>query len=325
MIGLHRRRTAALAAAAGTALAVLGGLAAPAHASPYLVAQWDFESPASYPMSRPGELVYFPATQSVIMVDNDTATPGVATWSWDGQTWTNLNPPTMPPNRADASIAYHPGTGKIVLFGGYGDTGMLNDTWTFDGTTWQKETPLISPSARGGAALAHDPKTSGMLLFGGWCATVVCYPDDLIGETWLWNGLTWVELTPAQSPSPRTDAVMSTSTLHGNVVLFGGTTWNADFGDTWTWNGATWVQVPAAGPPPQTIGDAAMTDALTEVLFVGMGGETWTWNGVGWTKLSATTSYLDIRPGFAFDAANLEAVLYTGYQTQTLSVANGLL
>jgi hypothetical protein len=46
--------------------------------------------------------------------------------------------------------------GQIVLFGGIGAGGALDDTWTFDGAQWtQVTTP--GPSAREGHAMATIP------------------------------------------------------------------------------------------------------------------------------------------------------------------------
>jgi hypothetical protein len=60
------------------------------------------------------------------------------TWTWNGTTWTQLFPATHPSARFEVSMAYDPGTGHIVLFGGA--TGTTNrtfgDTWTWDGTNW---------------------------------------------------------------------------------------------------------------------------------------------------------------------------------------------
>ena len=56
-------------------------------------------------------------------------------WEWDGSTWTQLHPPTVPSARENGRMAYDPTRDQIVLFGGYGGT-FLSDTWAFDGTKW---------------------------------------------------------------------------------------------------------------------------------------------------------------------------------------------
>ncbi len=64
------------------------------------------------------------------------------TWTWDGRGWTRRTPPTAPPGRVEASMAYDAERKEVVLFGGLTDTNQvqvpLNDTWTWDGTIWTR-------------------------------------------------------------------------------------------------------------------------------------------------------------------------------------------
>jgi hypothetical protein len=80
------------------------------------------------------------------------------TWTWDGITWTQAFPATVPPARTLASAATL--GDRVVLFGGYGVSGALldNATYTWDGSDWHEE--LISsaqPAARAGASMAPTP------------------------------------------------------------------------------------------------------------------------------------------------------------------------
>jgi hypothetical protein len=54
-------------------------------------------------------------------------------WEWNGSTWTQMSPPTLPPARSDASMAFDVATGKLVLFGGsiLDGTELLGDTWLY--------------------------------------------------------------------------------------------------------------------------------------------------------------------------------------------------
>src|ERR1022692_866200 len=98
--------------------------------------------------------------------------------------WTQLSPAASPPVRFDASLAYDPGMGKLLLFGGVGSSSgsEFRDTWTWDGTTWAHLTPAASPPARYGASLAYDPGTSQLVLFGG-----VSTSSGTVGDTWTWD------------------------------------------------------------------------------------------------------------------------------------------
>jgi hypothetical protein len=100
-------------------------------------------------------------------------------------TWTEQSPATSPPARDDASMAYDPSTGNMVLFGGYdGSGGYLNDTWTWDGTTWTQQSPVTSPPARVGASMAYDPSTGNMVLFGG------AGNSGFLDDTWTYGPIT---------------------------------------------------------------------------------------------------------------------------------------
>jgi hypothetical protein len=64
-------------------------------------------------------------------------------------------------------MAYDPGTGQLVLFGGNDGSGPLADTWTWNGSNWTEQSPSTSPSARSDASMAYDPGTGQLVLFGG--------------------------------------------------------------------------------------------------------------------------------------------------------------
>jgi hypothetical protein len=53
------------------------------------------------------------------------------TWTWDGNTWTQLASASGPPERYAFGMTYDPRQQAIVLFGGLDlyDTVVLGDTW----------------------------------------------------------------------------------------------------------------------------------------------------------------------------------------------------
>ena len=90
--------------------------------------------------------------------------------------WLKLTPPQSPPARYDASMAYDANSAAqyVVLFGGMGHSGALNDTWSFVRGQWTNLTATfpngsVSPSARYDAAMAYDAnsKFGSIVLFGG--------------------------------------------------------------------------------------------------------------------------------------------------------------
>src|SRR5215467_7602996 len=80
--------------------------------------------------------------------------PVVAQSNVPSVNWMQLSTSNAPSGRASAAMAYDPVSNKIVLFGGFGLSGYLNDTWTFDGTTWTKVQTSTAPVVRPPPAMA---------------------------------------------------------------------------------------------------------------------------------------------------------------------------
>ena len=68
------------------------------------------------------------------------------TWAFDGVTWTQLTPATVPPRRIFHTMTYDPVRDRVVMFGGSGSLGSLFETWEFDGTNWLLAAPTTSPT-----------------------------------------------------------------------------------------------------------------------------------------------------------------------------------
>ncbi len=126
-----------------------------------------------------------------------------------------------PSARFGASMALDAATGMVVLFGGQ-NQGYLGDTWTWDGRSWKQEHPAASPPPRRGAAMAYDAARKTLVLFGGE-GNVFPFRIGHLSDTWVWNGTTWVEQHPPQSPSARSEANIAYDGAMGTVVLFGET------------------------------------------------------------------------------------------------------
>jgi hypothetical protein len=240
------------------------------------------------------------ATQCLLLGGyGDAAETVTSTWSWDGATWTRLNPADVPSARSDAVASALGST--VVVFGGwayfpesYGsETKDTNQTWVWFGGDWQMLGNGPSPSAR----TYHAMATLGgnVVLFGG-----AGSPDPL-GDTWTYDGHGWTQATPSASPDPRTGPAMAA--YGGEIVLFGGVVGvlsGASFvNDTWTWDGSNWKELsPPVSPPART---AAVMQPLGGrlILFGGQhvgasGGserinDTWAWDGQ-WTQLFPSAS-----------------------------------
>ncbi|MFZ5439653.1 MAG: hypothetical protein ACOZQL_06575 [Myxococcota bacterium] len=176
------------------------------------------------------------------------------------------------------------------------DTGRCTNRWT----------PESLPP-RTYHAMAFDAARGQTVLFGGQVAS------NEAGDTWVWDGTSWTQRTPADAPSPRALHAMAYDSLRQRVVLFGGTGANLPFGDTWEWDGTTWLaRAPAVAPSARTRAAMAYDAARRRVVLFGGANltDTWEWDGTTWTqRFPATTPPPLQYGGMAFDAARQRVVL----------------
>jgi N-acetylneuraminic acid mutarotase len=136
-------------------------------------------------------MVYCPTTKRVLVFGGlFQAGAGVLndTWAYDpsASAWSLLAPAgTLPSARAQQSMVYDPTTGQVIMFGGTGDIGALNDTWTYDpvANTWAELKPAGTvPSRRAAVAMAYDPIMRRLVLFGGLDET-----NSNLNDTWAFS------------------------------------------------------------------------------------------------------------------------------------------
>lgn len=207
---------------------------------------WTERHPAVSPSGRyHAAMAYDAARGKVVMFGGAYASGGQSydldeTWTWDGQTWEQLQPATSPPARRLAKMAYDAANDRIVLFGGYmlSDPLGADDTWVWDGTDWTEVTPAVSPPRRTSTAMAYDDRSRRVVLFGGGDNTM-----GYLGDTWEWDTAagTWTEIQPATSPSTRGYTSMAFDSARGRTVLFGGYSGTGGcclFNETWEYESA---------------------------------------------------------------------------------------
>ena len=152
------------------------------------------------------------------------------------------------------------------------------------------------------------------------CLTVVAgllLPAIAPAQTFTPN---WVQLSPATSPPARASYAMAYDAAHGQIVLFGGISFNGFLSDTWVWDGATWTQKSPATSPPDRVYSSMAYDAAHGqiVLFGGRndGGnlsDTWVWDGTNWTQKSpATIPRERYGAAMAYDAAHGQLIMFGG-------------
>ncbi len=129
-----------------------------------------------------------------------------------------------PPARTEHAGARDILLGQLVVFGGLGEAGRLDDAWAIsmdDAPDWAPiATEGTRPSPRSGHAAVWDPTGRRLLVVGG--------EDDagLCGDVWaldLTEPPVWTRWHPiGDGPGPRRDLAAAWSARLGGLVLFGG-------------------------------------------------------------------------------------------------------
>jgi N-acetylneuraminic acid mutarotase len=185
-------------------------------------------------------MAYDPTSHRVILFGGWDGTNDMNdTYAYDPSTntWTDLNPVgDVPSPRDGQGMAYDPGTGKIILFGGAdATTTTYNETYAYDPSTntWTDLNPMGDvPSGRVYICMVYDSNAGKMIVFGGWGGAAG------LNDTWAYDAAanTWTDITPAgAAPSVRDSYAMDYDPVGGNMILFGGYDGTDDLGDTWVY------------------------------------------------------------------------------------------
>jgi hypothetical protein len=122
------------------------------------------------------------------------------TWTFDGTSWARTVPALVGPSaRQGSTMAYDPSTGKVVMFGGYGET-ALDDTWTWDGARWTQSAAADRPTARAFARAATDATAGDIFVYGG----ISFAPGIALNhfDVWTWAHGSWTLAQPSTIPAP---------------------------------------------------------------------------------------------------------------------------
>ncbi len=200
--------------------------------------------------------------------------------------WTELvQTDTIGPRASTASATLN---GVVVLFGGIGPTGTLDQTWSWRSVGgqppfWHQLFPARSPSARHGHAMTYDSQRNRIVMFGGYS------PAGVLDDTWEWDGEVWIDVSPASRPGGRTDMALAYDAARHVTVMYGGTTPSGPLQDTNEWDGTAWKNLSTLTPPPPNRFVQLAYDATArELIYCGMPDTpaTWKYDGTAWTNLN---------------------------------------
>lgn len=225
--------------------------------------------------------------------------------------WTRLSTtgPTPAP-RAFAAACYDAVNQRMIMFGGQGGSGRLDDLWTLDlaGTpSWTLWSSGVGPSARSYSAAAYRPGANRLMVFGGQGATQ-------LNDYWEFNFLSssWIQPTTSGTPPAARIAHGAVfDSAHNRFVVFCGTAGAAEVRDVWALDVSiptpVWTDISATGtvPNPRARFAMAATPSGNSVYIHGgkqsyhQRGDTWRLDLSGplavWTLLADFTGAPTVR------------------------------
>jgi len=175
----------------------------------------------------------------------------------------------LPAARYGAVMVFDPVGEQAIMFGGRAEGlfGMryYNDLWVFDYSTqdWKPITTSQRPPGRLSPGMIYDPVHHQLIVFGGYDG------HERLGDTWKYiiSENLWEEITPAISPSARSDMGMAYDVENGMMILFGGMcqeNQHALCDDTWIFNPETniWEEIKPLSSPLVSYGHALLMDPV---------------------------------------------------------------
>lgn len=279
-----------------------------------LMAQWTTVTTATTPSPRrAGAMAFDGSIGNLVMHGGLVLSPNPIldeTWSFNGTTWTQLQPATVPPPRWGHTLVRDTRRNRLLMFGGRSPTFYQdnNETWTWNGTDWSRLSTPTSPPVRHNHGMVFDHQRDRMVLFGG---------VDGLGarnDTWEFDGATWSESLPATAPPARESMAMAYDRARRVAVLFGGidALGAGVLGDHWEYDGRDWVEL----QPPTTPGLRYRAGCVYDdqrqrvVLFGGFDGQalsqqTFEFDGTEWAQ-----------PAGGLFASNFGAEMFVAYDPQ---------
>ena len=171
---------------------------------------WTEMTPAMSPEGRWGHAMAYDAESDRIimwgasevgeipMSEEEKAT--IWAYDYDTNTWEALESKGGPTFRHGHTMVYHPGTDRIILFGGHhgGDVYFSDETWAYDynSNTWTQLEPANHPSGRRFHSMVYDEAADKMVLFGGIAGNWL--KEEVNDELWIFDPVLdeWSQVTP---------------------------------------------------------------------------------------------------------------------------------
>jgi uncharacterized protein (TIGR03437 family) len=229
-------------------------------------------------------------------------------WSFDLRTnlWTQINSPTKPPARERYGVAYDLSRSRMVVFGGDGASGLLNDTWEYDPAVQNWTLATIDgdpPAPRNRHETTYAPDLKAIFFFGGNTA------GGSTNELWM--------LAPTQAPTPvPANPALPSFSAQGVVNAFSSIAGAFAPGEI--------VSIFGAGLG-SSAGIATSFDPQTGKLPVQAGGTSVTWNGIAAPLFFVRSDQLNVQIPYELADSNAASVVvnYQGLSSAAVPIPLG--
>ena len=142
-------------------------------------------------------------------------------FSLSSQTFSLVQPSTSPQARYYHSMCFVPEENKVYLFGGYNQSGVLNDFWFFDinTKTWQLVQNTTPLQARFGYKMVYVPKNKKIYIFAGQKGFST---TDFLSDIWSYDITKREWLQVGYLPNPLSNFAISLFDEINQIIIFGG-------------------------------------------------------------------------------------------------------
>jgi hypothetical protein len=195
-------------------------------------------------------------------------------------------------------MAYDPSLGKLVMYGGSSELGILTDTWAWDGKGWSPMSKATNP-VTSNPSMAYNASGRQLYLFGTQPGPstnlVLAWKQRAWTSVYSWNTPSCGKTCPGSLGQPFTAGTATYVSTLGKVVMLAGGP-GGPGAETWSWDGSSWSQLPTLHRPT-TVGCCPVYDEASHQLVAlgyagsGWGGinRTWIFDGTDWHLSSVLT------------------------------------
>lgn len=272
----------------------------------YTLDDWTEQTTTNKPSVRIGyEIEYIAGQNKAILFGGEAVADLVYlndTWIYDfsAGSWTEVTDNAPPTSRSDYAMVYDPDSEVVVMFGGVGEAGELNDTWLFDITdnTWSQVPQSNTITPRQTPQMVYNSQRDKVVLVGGTSYISGRYLTDF----WEFDQSTgiWTNITIASTSSGPKGAGYQIvyDGKADSIIAFGGNEHEgySDITYSWDYGTNTWSMVETSDSPPAMSWFGLVYDPSTSLIILhgGYVGEIGAVSDGTWTFNATSSSWVEV-------------------------------